>query len=336
MNTQNINVGVIGDGGWGTTLAKLLAEKGFFVSLWGPSEEYLKTIEKKRVNEKFLPGVDLPEKLIFTADIKEVAEGSDILIFAIPSRFFRSVIARIKGTKLEGKILLSATKGIETKTLFRMTEVIEEELGCLEPAVLSGPTIAWELARGIPTTAVIASNNKDTAKKLQDIFMSETLRIYTHTDVVGVELGGSLKNVIAIACGIMEGIGFGSNTKAALVCRGIVEIARLGEILGADSETFYGLSGLGDLITTSFSPHSRNRTVGERIGKGEKISHITEDMETVAEGIDTSKSAFLLSKREGVEMPIIQRIYQVIYEGKSPKTAVGELMLREKKSEKIL
>ena len=330
---KGARVAVIGDGGWGTTLAILLKFKGYKVSLWGPFADYIRLLDKKRINSKFLPGVKIPREIIFSAEIGEVISGSSLIVLAVPSHFLRGVLAKIKGEDLSGPIILSAVKGIENDTLMRMSEVVEDVLGKTRTVVLSGPTISYEVARGIPATCVVSSEDAGLAKEAQDVLMSERFRVYTSADVVGVELGGALKNVIAIACGISDGLGFGTNTKAAILTRGLVEIGRLGQAQGAKAETFSGLSGLGDLVTTCISTHGRNRWVGEQIGKGKKLKDILAKMEMVAEGVKTTKSAFMLAKKYNVEMPITAQVHAVLYEDKDPKAAVSELMLREKKAE---
>jgi len=330
-----MKIGILGDGGWGTTLAIHLHKKGYAVCLWGAFPEYVRYLDKRRLNPKFLPGIKIPHPIRITSDLKEALSHSQIIILAIPSQFLRQVLRRIKVMDFSNKIFVSAIKGIELSTLMRMSEVVKSELKNVSLAVLSGPTIAHEVALGIPTTAVIASHNPRLNEYLQDVFMNERLRIYTNDDIVGVEMGGSLKNIIAISCGISDGLGFGTNTKAAILTRGLVEITRLGVRMGAKKETFSGLSGLGDLTTTCISPYSRNRFVGEQIGKGKSLKEITAKMQMVAEGIITSKAAYRLSKKYKVEMPITQEVYQVIYKNKSPLKAVRDLMTRQKKAEQI-
>ncbi|MFC1631121.1 NAD(P)H-dependent glycerol-3-phosphate dehydrogenase [Candidatus Omnitrophota bacterium] len=326
-------VAVIGDGGWGTTLAILLREQGYRVCVWGPFAEYLKTLEQTRENHKFLPGVEIPAGIIFSTDILQAVAEAEIVVLAVPSHFLRSVLNSLKGAELGNCLVVSAVKGIENETLLRMSELIEEVLGKLKLAVLSGPTISYEVARGLPTTCVAASQDIRWAKLAQNVFMHQRFRVYTSTDVVGVELGGALKNVIAIACGICDGLGFGANTKAAILTRGLVEIARLGQALGAKQQTFAGLSGLGDLVTTCISTHGRNLRVGEQIGRGQRLEQVLETMEMVAEGVRTCKSAFMLAQQKKIETPIITQVNAVLYQNKDPKMAVNELMLREKKPE---
>jgi glycerol-3-phosphate dehydrogenase (NAD(P)+) len=333
MIKKGTKVTVIGDGGWGTTLAILLHNQGYKVCLWGPFADYLELLDKKRENPKFLPAIAIPRGIYFSADIRLAIQESALIVLAIPSHFLRGVLTLIKGEDISRSVILSGVKGIENDTLMRMSEVIEDVLGKAKIVVLSGPTISYEVARGIPTTCVASSRDAKLAKAVQDVFMSERFRVYTSTDVVGVELGGALKNIIAIACGISDGLKFGNNTKAAILTRGLVEIARLGTALGARLETFFGLSGLGDLVTTCISLHGRNRGVGEQIGKGRKLKDILAKMEMVAEGVKTTKSAFMLAKKHKVEMPITAQVFSVLYEDKDAQAAVNDLMLREKKAE---
>jgi len=331
---KRLDIAILGDGGWGTTLAILLSRKGLKVTLWGAFKDYVGYLNKKRINTKFLPYVKIPKEIEITQDLDSAVRNKQLIILAIPSQYIRLALKKIKKNDYpSGAIYLSVAKGIEMGTLKRMSEVMRDELGNVKIAVLSGPTIAREVVAGIPTTAVIASKDKELRKYLQDIFMTEGFRIYTNDDVVGVELGGSLKNVIAIACGISDGLGFGTNTKAALLSRGLVEIARLGQVMGAKSSTFSGISGLGDLVTTCISPYSRNRFVGEQIGRGKSLGQISAQMQMVAEGIPTAKSAYTLGLRHRVDMPITKEVYSVLYKNKSPLAAVRDLMTREKKEE---
>ena len=331
---KRLDIAILGDGGWGTTLAILLFRKGFKVTLWGVFKDYIGYLNKKRVNTKFLPYVKIPKEIKITQDLDSAVRNKQLIVLAIPSQYMRSALKKIKKIDYPSKgIYLSVAKGIEMSSLKRMSEVIRDELGNVKIAVLSGPTIAREVVRGIPTTAVIASKDKDLRKYLQDIFMTEEFRIYTNDDVVGVELGGSLKNVIAIACGISDGLSFGTNTKAALLSRGLAEIARLGQAMGARAGTFSGISGLGDLVTTCISPYSRNRFVGEQIGRGKSLGQISAHMQMVAEGIPTAKSAYALGLKHKVDMPITKEVHSVLYKNKSPLKAVRDLMTREKKEE---
>ncbi len=330
---KDIKIGVMGDGGWGTTLAILLARKGYSVGLWGVFPDYLKFVEDKRENVKFLPGIKIPHSVKIIKDAEFLIDASGIIILAIPSRFLRSVLKEFSAINFRKKIILSVVKGIENDTYLRMSQVIRDVLGDVKLAVLSGPSISHEVARGLPAAVVITSTDMKLSKKLQHIFSAETFRVYIHSDVIGVELGGALKNIIAIACGISDGLGLGANTKAALLNRGMMEITRLGLALGARQETFWGLSGMGDLVTTCISPYGRNRWVGEQIGTGKKIKEILNKMEMVAEGIWTTRAAYELSKKCRVEMPITEQVYKVLYENKDPRRAVRELMTRRLKTE---
>lgn len=331
---KNTKITILGDGGWGTTLAILLSDKGLDVTLWGAFEEYSAQLNKERVNTKFLPGIKIPRQIKITADLETAVCKAQVIIFASPSEYIRGVLRKIKLLDYPRQAkYVSVVKGIEINSLKRISEIIHEELPGIKVSVLSGPTIAHEVATGKPTTAVIASKDKKTAKYLQDLFMTGSFRIYTTNDIIGVELGGSLKNVIAIACGISDGLEFGANTKAALLSRGLAEISRLGHKMGAMVKTFSGVSGLGDLVTTCISSYSRNRFVGENIGKGKTLAQIKSHMQMVAEGVPTAKSAHLLSKKFKVDMPITEQVYLVLYKNKSAVKAVKDLMTREKKEE---
>jgi glycerol-3-phosphate dehydrogenase (NAD(P)+) len=328
------NITVIGDGGWGTTLAlHLLKKKTYKVTLWGPFPEYIDQIRKSRINNKFLPGIKLPKELSLTSNLFEALSFADLIVFAIPSQYTAATLKKMKPFNLSNKAFLSVTKGIDTQSLLRISEIFKKELGNVPFAVLSGPTIASEVARGIPSTAVVASSNKALAQSIQKVFNSEAFRIYTNSDVVGVELGGSIKNVIAIACGVCDGLGYGSNTKAAILTRGLAEMARLGTKFGADPKTFTGLSGLGDLVTTCISPQSRNRSVGELLGKGKSLRQILKNMNMVAEGVETAKSVYLLGQRHKIPMPITEEVYKILFQNKKPHKAVFDLMKRKVKAE---
>ncbi len=325
-------IAVLGDGGWGTTIAILLSNKGYDVTVWGAFPDYIALLQKERVNRKFLPGIKIPVEVRLTSDINRISKDG-VFVIAIPSKYLRETISRFKGKV--GEKIISLTKGIETETLKRPSEVISEVLGASKISVLSGPSISFEVARNLPTTLVAASFDAALAKETQDIFTTPDFRVYTSSDLIGVELGGALKNIIAIAAGISDGMGFGVNTKAALLTRGLAEIIRLGTKMGAKKETFFGLSGLGDLATTCMSAHSRNRRLGEEIGKGKKLKDILKETEMIIEGITTTKSTYELSKKFGVEIPITEKIYDVLYTGKNPKDAVKELMTRALKAEGI-
>ena len=330
------NVSIIGDGGMGTVLGMLLCEKNIPVRIWGYDRKQLARIEKERENKKFLPGHKLPESLVFEPDDKRIMAGANIIISAVPCQFIRSVWTRLKDYVPESVPIISVTKGIENQTLFRPTQILAEIL-CLSKnnrlAVLSGPTIADELALQLPATICAASCNEKLAKKVQSTFSTDWFRVYTNTDIVGVELAGAMKNIIAIAAGIIDGTGAGNNAKAALVTRGLAEITRLGIACGAQQQTFAGLTGLGDLVTTCISPQGRNRSFGERIGKGQTVEQAQRATESVVEGIATCKSVVELAKQLNVEIPITQAIYEVIFLKKSVQDAITQLMKRQLKAE---
>lgn len=328
-------IAVLGAGSWGTTLALHLFKKGYEVSLWEFFSRYAKVLNKKRENIKFVPGFKIPEKILITSDIGLAINNARIIVFAVPSHIVREVAKKLKNFNLKGKILVSVAKGIENKTLLRMSEVIAQELPLTKEniVVLSGPSHAEEVIRDIPTTIVAASKNLKNAEYIQKVFMSPSLRVYTNKDVVGVELGGALKNIIAIACGMSDGLGFGDNTKAALMTRGMHEITKLGLAMGAMPETFAGLTGIGDLITTCISRHSRNRNYGEMLGKGLTAKQALSKMIMVVEGIRTTKSAYVLARKYKIEMPITEQVYRVLFKGKKARDVGKELMMRQAKPE---
>ncbi|MCX5694491.1 MAG: NAD(P)-dependent glycerol-3-phosphate dehydrogenase [Candidatus Omnitrophica bacterium] len=328
-----LRIAILGDGGWGTTLAILLTKKGYPVTLWGAFADYAKTMLKTRYNPKFLPGIKIPQQINITSNIKSAVTDKEIIVLAIPSQYTRATLKKISGLFAKKTIFLCVTKGVEVSSSRRMSEVIQAELGPVKLAVLSGPTIASEVAKEIPTTAVVASNNKQIRKIIQSVFSTKRFRVYTNPDVIGVELGGSLKNVIAIACGVSDGLGFGTNTKAAILTRGLAEISRLGKAMGAKPDTLSGISELGDLVTTCISKQSRNRSVGELIGKGKSLKEIYRNMQMVAEGVPTAKSAYALSLKYRIDMPITREVYRVLYKNKSPAQAVNDLMTRKSKEE---
>ncbi|MDD5561390.1 MAG: NAD(P)-dependent glycerol-3-phosphate dehydrogenase [Candidatus Omnitrophica bacterium] len=330
---NNPRILVLGDGGWGTTLAILLCAKGYPVTLWSAFKDYARQMAKSRLNPKFLPGIKIPREIQISSDIEAALAGKNIIILAVPSQYARSVLNKIRGRFARDAVFLSVTKGIEIGSSKRISEIIHATLGPVKFAVLSGPTIAQEVALGIPTTIVAAAHDKKTRKTIQKIFNTERFRVYTNPDVIGVELGGSLKNVVAIACGVSDGLGFGTNTKAAILARGLAEISRLGKAMGARLETFSGISGLGDLVTTCISRQSRNRFVGEQIGKGKRLKQICKNMQMVAEGISTAKSAYALSLKYKVDMPITKEVYRLLYQNKSPRQVVKDLMTRKSKEE---
>ncbi|MBU1122561.1 MAG: NAD(P)H-dependent glycerol-3-phosphate dehydrogenase [Candidatus Omnitrophota bacterium] len=330
-------ISIIGAGSWGTTLAVILSQKGVNVQLHSVFSDHNASMVHDRQNCLFLPNVKFPPSLVINPLLKSTLQN-EIIVNAIPVKFVRGILNKISKEKVsfKNKIFVSVSKGIEAKSLKRVSQIIKEEIANTgNVAVLSGPNIAKEVLVGIPTAAVIACKDKKIAERLQGLFSTATFRVYWHKDIVGVELGGALKNIIAIACGISDGLGFGTNTKAALVTRGLVEITRLGARLGAKPLTFWGVSGLGDLTTTCFSPHSRNRFVGEQIGKGKTLKNILGNMKMVAEGVETVKSTFKLSKKLNIDMPITKEVYFILYKNKSPERGVQDLMRRPLKAEKI-
>ncbi len=328
-----MNITVIGTGGWGTALAVLLHGNGHRVTLWGRLPEEVDPILAIRENKLLLPGVKIPEAITVTLDLAVAGRGAELVVLAVPSHGMRAICRQVQPHVSAAATLAHVAKGIEQDSDARMSEVIDAELGHHGVVVLSGPSHAEEVGRGIPTAVVVASGDAGRAAQVQQAFMNERFRIYTHDDVIGVELGGALKNVIAIAAGACDGIGFGDNTKAALCTRGLAEMARLGEACGAKRETFFGLSGVGDLIVTAFSQHSRNRRFGERLGRGETAEQILASTKTVAEGVKTAKSAWQLAQQHGVDVPITREVYAIVYEGKSPRQAVRDLMSRGAKPE---
>ena len=358
------NISIIGDGGMATVMAILLCEKRLTaegaekklkstirsnsvvkekpgVKMWGYDREQLKQIELSRENKRFLPGYKLPASLLFEPDDEHIMTGADLIVSAVPCQFMRQVWNRLKDYVPEGVPIVSTAKGIENDTLLRPTQILADVLKGklktknlkLKTAVLSGPTIADELARRLPATACAASSDEELAREVQYTFNCPWLRVYTNTDIVGVELAAACKNIIAIAAGIIDGMGAGDNAKAALLCRGLAEITRLGVAMGARPQTFAGLTGLGDLVTTCISPKGRNRSFGERIGKGQTIEQAQRATESVIEGIATCKSVIALAGRYNVEMPITQAVYEVLFENKAIQTAVADLMKRQLKAE---
>jgi glycerol-3-phosphate dehydrogenase (NAD(P)+) len=327
---------ILGGGGWGTALSMVLSSRGGDVVVWEYDVEQCARVKSEGVNEKFLPGVALPSCVQFTSDLTDAVAGSDVVVFAVPSHTLRGVARQMAGLDTSGALIVSATKGIEDGSLMRMSEVLVDELSAAAAdriVVLAGPSHAEEVSRGHPTAVVSASASRASAEQVQQLFSTGVFRVYSNEDVVGVELGVSVKNVVAIAAGICDGVGYGDNTKAALITRGLAEITRLGLALGARRETFFGLAGVGDLVVTCLSRHSRNRHVGEEVGKGKTLEAVLSGMVMVAEGVKTTKSALHLARRHEVEMPITEQVYAVLFEGKDPHTAIDELMTRELKAE---
>lgn len=327
------NVGVIGAGSWGTALSVLLHKNGHQVTVWSIDENEVKMLNEKREHESKLPGVKIPQDMVITGDLEETVRGRDFLVMAVPSPFTRTTARKMKPYVAEGQIIVDVAKGIEEDTLLTLSRQIEEEIPQADVAVLSGPSHAEEVGRGLPTTCVIGAKTKETAEYLQSMFISNVFRVYTSPDVLGIELGGSLKNVIALAAGIADGLGYGDNTKAALITRGIAEIARLGVKMGGKIESFSGLTGIGDLIVTCASVHSRNRKAGYLIGQGKSMQEAMDEVKMVVEGVYSAKAAAKLAKKYGVSMPIVEEVNEVLFEGKSPAQAVEDLMMRELRSE---
>ena len=327
------NVSVIGAGSWGTALALLLCKNGHDVTVWSYKEEEVRTLSEKREHVSKLPGVKIPNEIFFTADLKEAVEGKDVVVLAVPSIHVRNTAKKMNAYVKGGQILVDVAKGIEEDTLMTLSQQIEEEIPQADVAVLSGPSHAEEVGRKLPTTCVIGAKTKKTAEYLQSMFNSRVFRVYTSPDILGIELGGALKNVIALAAGIADGLGYGDNTKAALITRGIAEIARLGMKMGGKLETFTGLTGIGDLIVTCASVHSRNRKAGYLMGQGKSMQEAMDEVNMVVEGVYSAKAAASLAKKYDVPMPIVEEINRILFEGKDPKKAVDDLMLRESKIE---
>lgn len=328
-----MKISVIGSGSWGTAIAVLLANKGYNVSLWSWKKDESERLKKDRENKEFLPGVAFPESISCTDDMAESVKGADLVVCASPSVATRNVAKQLSPHIIDGQIIVNISKGLEEKTLLRLSEVYKEEIPQAKIAVMSGPSHAEEVSRGLPTTNVVAAENIGIAKKIQDIFMNEVFRVYTSEDIIGVELGGALKNVIALCAGVSDGMGYGDNTKAALMTRGLAEITRLGVAMGAQRETFAGLSGVGDLIVTCTSMHSRNRRAGILLGKGKTLAETLDEVHMVVEGVNTASAAYELGRKYDVSMPITEAAYAVLYDGKTPEEAVTELMGRDKKIE---
>ena len=334
VQSEYHNVAIIGDGGMGTVLAILLCRKHVTTRMWGYDAEQLAETERHHENRKFLPGYELPDSLIFDPRDEQAMVGADLIVSAVPCQYVRGVWTRLKQHVPSDVPIVSVAKGIENDTLLRPTQILAGVLGEGQPlVVLSGPTIADELARELPSTACVAAEDKTLAARIQHTFTCPWLRVYTNVDVVGVELAGAMKNVIAIAAGIIDGVGAGDNAKAALLARGLAEITRLGLAMGAQRQTFAGLTGLGDLVTTCISPTGRNRSFGERIGRGQTLEQAMRATDSVVEGIATCESVVGLAGRYHVEMPITRAVYDVLFENKSVPTAIEELMTRRLKSE---
>lgn len=329
MAHKDTKIAVLGDGGWGTTLSLLLASKGHPVSLWGAFPRYVDEVRKKRENSKFLPGFHIPESVEISHDMRDACAGAEMVVLAAPSQYVRDVLKRFKKERASGRLFVVVAKGIEDGTLKVMSAVVRDELGDVRVAVLSGPTIARDVALKMPSAASVASSDRAVASRVRETFSTDYFALYESDDVLGVQLGGSVKNVIAIAAGIVQGMGFASNTRAVLFARGVAEMARLGQAMGARRETFMGLSGLGDLATTCLSPHSRNRSLGEEVGKGKDLKQILKQTEMVVEGVDTARSTYRLAKKLRVSMPITEAVHGILFSRRPAKTLIEAMMKRE-------
>ena len=325
MPKKDTRITVLGDGGWGTTLSLLLADKGFRVCLWGAFPAYIDEVRRTRENTKFLPGFKIPENVSLTSSIKDALKAADLLVLAVPAQHLRSVLMRLKKEGAAKKKYVIVGKGIETSSLKTLSQILREILGSVPVAVVSGPNIAREVALKVPGAASVASSDAKFASRVREIFETKTFCLFETQDVLGVELGGALKNVIAIGSGIAEGMGYGDNTRAVFFARGVAEMARLGKKMGARRETFMGLSGLGDLATTCLSPHSRNHRLGIEIGKGKKLEQILKQSEMVVEGVETARSARRLSAKYKVAMPICETVYKILFKNVDPRQLIDAL-----------
>ncbi|MDR1017126.1 MAG: NAD(P)-dependent glycerol-3-phosphate dehydrogenase [Lachnospiraceae bacterium] len=327
------NISILGAGSWGTALALLLHNNGHKVNVWSIDENEVNLINDTHENPSKLPGIHIPKEINFTTELESSCKGYDVLVTAVPSPFTRSTAKKMAPFITDGQIIVDVAKGIEESTQMRLSEQILEEIPNADVTCLSGPSHAEEVAREIPTAVCIGAKSEKTATYLQEIFTSRVFRVYTSPDMVGMELGGSLKNVIALAAGMSDGLGYGDNTKAALITRGIKEIAALGVAEGGSSETFYGLSGMGDLIVTCDSVHSRNRKAGFLIGQGKSYQEAMDEVKMIVEGVYSAKAAMALGKKHGLTLPIIEQVNKILFEGKNPREAVLELMTRIPRSE---
>lgn len=325
-------VGILGAGAWAIALGLVLKKNGSEVTLWTCVDSEAQMLTKYREHKTSLPGIILPEDMKITMNLNEAVSGMDLVVLAVASKYTRETAVKLKGV-ITNQRILCVSKGIEDETLMTLSEIIHEELPEASVSVLSGPSHAEEVGRGLPTTVVVGSETKETADYIQGLFMNEVFRVYTSPDIMGIELGGALKNVIALAAGVADGAGYGDNTKAALITRGIAEIARLGVKMGGNAETFGGLTGIGDLIVTCASMHSRNRRAGILIGQGKTMEEAMKEVNAVVEGVYSAKAAYELSKKYNVSMPIVEQVNQVLFGGKDVKQALYDLMLREKRDE---
>ncbi len=338
-NSAGKKVAVIGAGSWGTAIACVLSGKGLHTVLWGHHADHMKNLAETRENKKYLPGVVFPPNLEVMDDLEQTVRGADVICMVVPSHVYRSVFETLVPFLEQDSFIVSAVKGIENSSLMTMTQVMRDSLGeelvrkNLTLSVLSGPSFAKEVAQGLPTLVTIGCDELENAKVLQRVFGSECFRVYAVQDMVGLEISAALKNIVAIAAGISDGLGYGLNSRAALITRGLAEITRMGVAMGADPATFSGLSGLGDLVLTCTGDLSRNRTVGLKLGQGKKLTQVLDEMEMVAEGVKTTKSCYNLAKKHDVEMPILEQTYQILYKNKDCRQAVQELFQRSLKEE---
>lgn len=326
-------IGIIGAGSWGIALSVLLHNNGHHVTIWSALKDEIDMLNREHEQKDKLPGVKLADDMVFTTELSEAVKGKNVLVLAVPSSFTRTTAHSMKELVADGQIIVNVAKGIEESTLMTLSQVIEDEIPQADVAVLSGPSHAEEVGRCIPTTIVVGAKTRKTAEYIQNIFMSDVFRVYTSPDVLGIELGAALKNVVALAAGIADGLGYGDNTKAALITRGIAEISRLGMTMGGKFETFCGLSGMGDLIVTCASMHSRNRRAGILIGQGKTMEEAMAEVKMVVEGVYSAKAAMGLAQKYQVELPIIEQVNKVLFEGKPAAAAVKDLMIRDKKLE---
>lgn len=327
------NIGIVGAGSWGTALAILLANNGHCVTLWSYNNDEAMELDSKRIHEKKLPGVKIPDSITMTSNLKAATIYKDFVVMAVPSTKTRGVASNMRDLIADGQVVVNVSKGIEENTLLTLSEQIQQEIPHAKVAVLSGPSHAEEVARGIPTTCVVGCVDSNIAKDLQEAFMSDVFRVYTSSDVIGIEIGGALKNVIALAAGAADGLGYGDNTKAALITRGIAEISRLGLKMGGKAESFSGLTGIGDLIVTCASMHSRNRRAGILIGQGKTMDEAMAEVQMVVEGVHSAKAALALAKKYNVSMPIVEQVNEVLFNNKPARDAVRDLMMRDCRAE---
>ena len=332
MKEKRCKVSIIGGGSWGIALAVLLHKNGHEVTVWSALETEIRMLQEHH-EHKMLPGVKLPEEMVFTTETREAVEGKGLLVMAVASSYTRTTARRLSPFVEKGQKILNVAKGIEEHTLMTLSDIIRQEIPQADVAVMSGPSHAEEVGRGVPTTIVVGAESRDTAEYIQNLFMNEVFRVYVSPDILGMELGGALKNVVALAAGIADGLGYGDNTKAALITRGITEIARLGTTMGGRFETFCGLTGIGDLIVTCASMHSRNRRAGILIGQGKTCDEAMAEVRMVVEGVHSAKAAMELAEKYNVQLPIIEQVNEVLFRGKRADQAVKELMLRDKKIE---